>query len=303
MKCMPIVVAALGLAVGTASGQPLDFMPSARPHAASALAAWRHAGAESTLPPSPRGPASPLALGLEARAWELSFRSAMPRERDIDWLGLLTQQVRVDATMHWLRLPQPKVHASLYHSRYFRSYGEALKGYYSQPLRWGDGDDFWTNNVGHPVMGALYAYTFTDYDRRCSNLAYGGRGYWRCMRRAAIYAGLASVNWEWSPLMSESAFGNVGRFYTCENGRCRGEGGWTDFVVTPLGGMAIRVTGDMARTSLWPVLDRHLSSNPAAAAVNYTLKALSAPGHVLNCAFKADFRKAWQATPRARRPA
>jgi hypothetical protein len=122
------------------------------------------------------------------------------------------------------------------------------------------------------------------------------------MKRAAIYSALASANWEWNPVMSESALGHIGKFYTCEHGRCKGEGGWTDLVVTPLGGMGIRIAGDLARTRLWPVLDRTLAGSPLARALNYTVKTLTAPSHFLNCAFKIDFKNAWNATPsKARR--
>jgi hypothetical protein len=122
------------------------------------------------------------------------------------------------------------------------------------------------------------------------------------MKRAAIYSALASANWEWNPVMSESALGHIGKFYTCENGRCKGEGGWTDLDMTPLGGMGIRIAGDLARTRLWPVLDRKLAGSPMARALNYTVKTLTAPSHFLNCAFKIDFTNAWNATPsKARR--
>lgn len=47
--------------------------------------------------------------------------------------------------------------------------------------------------------GAVFAYTFTDYDRRCSKTVYGDAGYWSRIRRAAVYAALASADWEWNP--------------------------------------------------------------------------------------------------------
>ena len=261
-----------------------------------------HLGVDFTLPSVTPSTVSHFTLAAEARFWQLTLQTGKPRKGDIDWQGLFTQQTRVDATMHWLRLRQPKFHAPLYHSAYFPGYRDAMKGYYSLPLRWDDGDDFMTNDIGHPIIGALFAYTFTDYDRRCSNLVFGEGNYWSCMKRAAIYSALASANWEWNPVMSESALGHIGKFYTCENGRCKGEGGWTDLVVTPLGGMGIRIAGDLARTRLWPVLDRTLSGGPLARALNYTVKTLTAPSHFLNCAFKIDFTNAWNATPsKARR--
>ena len=188
--------------------------------AASAAPRPWHMGLDFTLRSS-TGERSPLTSAAEARFWQLTLQPARQRKADIDWVGLLTQQTRVDAVMHALRLQQPKFHEPLYHSPFFEGYREALEGYYSVPLRWDDGDDFMTNDVGHPIMGAVFSYTFTDYDRRCSNMVFGEGRSWSCMKRATIYASLASANWEWNPVMSESALGHIGKFRTCRNGRCR----------------------------------------------------------------------------------
>ena len=73
-------------------------------------------------------------------------------------------------------------------------------------------------------------------------------------------------------------------------------------MVTPLGGMGIRIADDLARAKLWPVLDRNLSGRRLARTLSYAVKTLTAPGHFLNCAFKLDFRNAWSTAPlRARR--
>ena len=302
MKRTPLLIAVLVLTAGTAHAQPVTFAPSVRPlFSATPTASW-HVDVDVTPPSVAPRPVSPFKLAAEARFWQLTLQTGKRRKGDVDWQGLFTQQTRVDAVMHWLRLRQAKFHAPLYHSAYFPGYRDALKGYYSLPLRWDDGDDFVTNDIGHPIIGALFAYTFTDYDRRCSNLVFGEGNYWSCMKRAAIYSALASANWEWNPLMSESALGHIGKFYTCEGGKCRGEGGWTDLVVTPLGGMGIRIAGDLARARLWPLLDRKLAGGPLPKALNYTVKTLTAPSHFLNCAFKIDFKNAWNATPsKARR--
>jgi hypothetical protein len=261
--------------------------------AAPAVPPW-HLGVDFSFHSPTASPISPETLVAEARYWQAALQSRTRRENAVAWWGLLAQQVRVDAVMHAIRLQQPKFHEPLYHARYFEGYRDALKGYYSFPLRWDDGDDFMTNDIGHPIMGAVFSYTFTDYDPRCSNTVFGQGGYWSCMKRAAVYAGLASANWEWNPLMSESALGHIGKFHACKNRVCKGEGGWTDLVVTPAGGMAIRIAGDLARAKLWPVLDRALSGGPLAKTLNYALKALTAPSHFLNCAFKLDFKNAWE---------
>lgn len=281
-------------------------IPQGRPAALSGFpipfaSSWRM-NVDFSLPAGAPGPARPLALGIQARHWERTFDARKPRWGGVDWVGLFSQQTRVDATMHWLRLFQPKFHEPLYHSQFYKGYAEALKGYVAGPLRWNDGDDFLTNDIGHPIMGAVFSYTFTDYDRRCSKTVYGDAGYWSCIRRAAVYASLASANWEWNPLMSESALGHIGKYYTCERGRCTGEGGWTDLVMTPLGGVGIRIAEDVARAKLWPGLDRRWSGNAWTKALAYTVKAVTAPGHLLNCAFRLDFRDAWKPTTAGARP-
>ena len=50
-----------------------------------------------------------------------------------------------------------------------------------------------TNDIGHPIMGAVYSHIYTNHDRACARIAYGDAGYWSCMRRATIYAAIASV--------------------------------------------------------------------------------------------------------------
>jgi hypothetical protein len=301
MKRLPSAIAVLVLAGDIAAAQTVANAPADRTLLPERLPFSWHMDINLSLPPVTSGAAQPLTRGALARSWELAFSARAHRRGDVDWLGLFTQQTRVDATMHWLRLFQPKFHDPLYHSVFFKGYAEALKGYFSHPLRWNDGDDFLTNDVGHPIMGAVFTYTFTDHDRRCAKMAYGDAGYWSCITRAAVYATLASANWEWNPLMSESALGHIGKHRTCAHGRCTGEGGWTDLVVTPLGGIGIRIAGDMARSKLWPALDRRMPRNRTSMVLTYTLKTLTAPGHVLNCAFKLDFRGAWKPTAAAER--
>ena len=164
-------------------------------------------------------------------------------------------------------------------------------------MRWEDGDPFFNNNINHPLMGAASAHIYLNHDRRCKDVGYGDRRYWGCMGRATVYSVAASLNWEWNPLMSESALGNVGRHYACQHRKCTGEGGWTDFVMTPAGGLGIRLAGDIARAKLWPVLERTLSGNAAARVLKTAVKIATDPGRLAACAFSADFRGALATRP------
>jgi hypothetical protein len=233
--------------------------------------------------------------------WNGQSEAPEVRKGDIDWVGLLSEQVRIDATMHFKRLTEPKTRHEITHSSHFGGYVTAVKSYFTTGGRWGDGDPFFNNNINHPIMGAVSSRVYTNNDRRCKAVGYGDSDYWSCVGRATVFSVLASFNWEWNPLMSESALGHVGKFHTCTNGKCTGEGGWSDFVMTPLGGMGIRIAGDFARAKFWPTLDRHLSGNIAARILKTTLKIVTDPSGMANAAFNADFRGAFSSRPAGRR--
>jgi hypothetical protein len=221
--------------------------------------------------------------------WQEQKETVKHRDWNIDWVGLLNEQAHIDATMHAKRLLEPKTHREVVVPNQFQGYVDGLKGYVDHGLRWNDGDGFLTNNINHPIMGATYSRIYTNHDRRCTAIAYGDPGYWGCVKRATIYAVLASANWEWNPMMSETAIGHVGKAHTCINGKCTGEGGWTDLVMTPMGGMGIRVAGDIARAKLWPKLDKHLSGNLGAKILKAAIKVVTDPSGMANAAFNLNF--------------
>jgi hypothetical protein len=214
-------------------------------------------------------------------------------KRDINRVGLLSEQFRIDGILHMKRMTEPKTRYEVTHSSYYGGYVAALKGYFTTGGRWNDGDPFLINDIAHPLTGSITSHVYMNHDRRCSAVGFGDPGYWSCLRRATIYAVIASVNWEWNPILSESALGHVGKFHTYANGRYRGEGGWTDFVMTPFGGLGISLMGDIARAKLWPTLDRHLSGNIAARILKTIVKITTDPGAVANAAFNLNFSDAF----------
>jgi hypothetical protein len=211
---------------------------------------------------------------------------------NIDWTGMVVEQLRIDALMHLKRLTEPKTQRALFEGidHPIDGYLHAVEGYFVEPAHWEDGDSFVTNNINHPLMGSMYSHVYVKHDKRCADVGFGDRGYWSCMKRAAVYSALASVNWEWNPLMSETSVGLVGTARTCGRSKCAREGGWTDFVMTPLGGMGFSILGDYARTKLWPVLDRHLSDNKAERILKNVLKVATDPGHSLHSALSLDLQ-------------
>ncbi len=215
----------------------------------------------------------------------------------VNWVGLLTEQVLVDTIMHTKRIHEAKTLREVVAPNQFDGYVAGLKGYVEHGVRWGDGDGFVTNNVGHPIMGAVYSHIYTNHDRACARIAYGDTGYWSCIRRATVYAAIASANFEFNPLVSETAVGHVGKAHTCAYGRCTGEGGWTDFLMTPVGGIGVRIAGDVARAKLWPALDRHLSGNIGARILNVAIKVMTDPSGMANAAVNMNFKSALESRP------
>jgi hypothetical protein len=150
-----------------------------------------------------------------------------------------TWRVAFDPGMRWNLARKP-----FYHD-WFASYG----GYNMH--RWGDGDDFVVNDVGHPIEGAIFARNFLINSPNSQVVIGKNRRYWMSRLKALGWAAAWSTETEIGPL-SETNFGNQGGFtYVPGCGTflvClkdpkypkppTNNTGWTDFVVTPLIGMA-----------------------------------------------------------------
>jgi hypothetical protein len=148
-------------------------------------------------------------------------------------------RVAFDPGMRW-----NLAHKPFYHD-WFASYG----GYNMH--RWGDGDDFVVNDVGHPIEGAVFARNFLINSPNSQVVIGKNRRYWMSRLKALGWAAAWSTETEIGPL-SETNFGNQGGFtyvpscgtylFCLKNPKYpkppTNNTGWTDFVVTPLIGMA-----------------------------------------------------------------
>jgi hypothetical protein len=148
-------------------------------------------------------------------------------------------RVAFDPGMRWNLAHKPFVHDWL------ASYG----GYNMK--RWGDGDDFVVNDVGHPLEGAVFARTFLQNSPRSQVVIGKNSRYWTSRLKALAWSAVWSTQLEIGPL-SETSFGNQGGFtYVPDCGTLTlclnnpkypkpptNNTGWTDFVVTPLIGTA-----------------------------------------------------------------
>ncbi len=149
----------------------------------------------------------------------------------------------------WRVASDPGMRWNLEHKPFFHDWFASYKGY--DMHRWGDGDDFIVNDVGHPLEGAVFARTFLQNSPRSQVEIGKSSRYWTSRMKAMAWAAAWSVQLEIGPI-SETSFGNQGGFTYVP--RCgtdvaclsnpkykkppTNNTGWTDFVVTPTVGLA-----------------------------------------------------------------
>jgi hypothetical protein len=144
---------------------------------------------------------------------------------------------------HIVRLAEP-------HTRHELG-GPFLQDWFTSVSRtgrtWDDGNRFFTNYIGHPMGGAVYAHIYRQNDFRRRDLAVGEPGYGGMVLRAMLFSALTSVQFELGPV-SEASIGNIGMT------RPRGTG-WVDFVITPTLGAAWMVGEDVIDERLLTRMD------------------------------------------------
>lgn len=164
------------------------------------------------------------------------------------WKPALQQSSTMLLVQHAFRLKQLKTRQELDFPLLFDSgYRKAVSGIDG----WADGDSFLTNDVAHPMMGAISGYIQIQNDPVGRNLKFSStRMYWRSRFRALAWSAVYSTNFELGPL-SEASLGHVGKK--------PGTNGLTDFVVTPVGGFGVIVLEDWLDRTIISRLERRSS--------------------------------------------
>jgi hypothetical protein len=210
--------------------------PPGSPRADSAVPAER--SSESSSPPS----LVPAVILVAHRP--------VPESGKFDLKAAFWQSFSENLFYHaWRVSTDPVMRWNLAHKPFFHDWFASYKGYNMQ--RWGDGDSFVVNDVGHPMEGAVFARTFLQNSPR-SQVAIGKDSrYWTSRLKATAWAAAWSAQLEIGPI-SETSFGNQGGFtyvpgcgsnLSCLNNPKyhkppTNNTGWTDFVMTPLIGTA-----------------------------------------------------------------
>jgi len=210
----------------------------------------------------PGTPASPIILAPKAP------------EPHVRWKPLLLQSLNFLLVEHTFRyLQQSDLRYQTWHKPFWEDYFISLR--HTDLSHWGDGDNFLTNYVGHPLEGAVSGDIWIQNDPQAANAQFGSGAYWRSRLKAMGWAALYSLQFEEGPILSETALGNQGGYYFvpgCGPSPCSKPGktlkpptlgtGWVDLVITPTVGLAWILMEDTITAKLMP---RLAGENPSLA--------------------------------------
>jgi hypothetical protein len=104
------------------------------------------------------------------------------------------------------------------------------------PQQWNDTDGFLVNYIGHPIHGAAAAFIWVEHSPASRRQEFEMTAdYFRSRWAPVIASAVYSLQFEIGPL-SEASIGNVGMRPETT--------GWVDYVITPVGALALMVGED-----------------------------------------------------------
>ena len=195
-----------------------------------------------------------------------------PTERRVEerfhWQPALKQSLEFLLLEHAVRIGSDSyARYLLLHKPFWHDYMASLGD--TDMQRWGDGDDFLINYIGHPLQGAVSGYIEVQNDPKGRTAKFGkNRTYWMSRLRAMAWSAAYSAEFEFGPLLSETAIGNQGGYSyipgcglypTCDKVPGKrykpptNNTGWVDSVVTPTIGTGWLVLEDLLEAK---VVDR-----------------------------------------------
>ena len=125
-----------------------------------------------------------------------------------NWKPSVVQGVEFTLLQHTFRvLDDPGLRYELVHKPFVHDWFASYGGY--DLKRWGDGDDFVVNDVGHPLQGAVYSRLYLQNNPRSYVLLGRTRDYWVTWAQSVLWAAVWEVQWKVGPL-SEASMGNAG---------------------------------------------------------------------------------------------
>ncbi len=159
-----------------------------------------------------------------------------PKQKDeggIRWSPLIGNTLTFLTVSHAFRWAKEEyTREATLRGPYFRGVGSAIGNLHG----WGDGDEFLTNYVGHPMEGAVAGYIFSHNDAKSREAEFGrSRAYWRGKTRAFVFSAVYSAAFEIGPF-SEATVGKIQASWPQQ--------GMVDWVVSPTIGLAWTLAED-----------------------------------------------------------
>jgi hypothetical protein len=155
-----------------------------------------------------------------------------PEEKTVNWRGLATQSYRFLVLEHMFRIATEPGTRQGMKGPFFPTYLESIRSLHG----WADGDPFYVNYVGHPMMGAIAGRIWEQNDHRYREVEFGAsRDYWKSRLRASAFSFAYSAQFELGPI-SEASIGKIQRVWPQQ--------GFVDLVVTPVAGLGWTIAED-----------------------------------------------------------
>ncbi len=195
-----------------------------------------------------------------------------------NWRGLLLQSLEFNVIENGFRVAYDhNMRDQLAHKPFWRNYADSLNHFNMN--RWNDGDSFLVNGIGHSMQGAVVADIEIQNSPGDSRVRWGEPGYTMSRFRGFLWSVLYSTQSEIGPI-GEAAIGNEGGFTygvacldtcTAQNfqpgSKFTNNTGWTDFIVTPLGGMVFLVGEDLIDKKISDRIEEHMLGHPLGAKI------------------------------------
>jgi hypothetical protein len=160
-----------------------------------------------------------------------SSADGIERPGGFRWAAALRQSFYFVGIEHSIRMTQRKTRRE-FHGKFLSDYWTCVKNIRG----WGDGDGVFTNYVAHPMQGGVAGFIQIQNDPGGMTREVSLDGaYLRSRLRAMAWAAAYSTQFEIGPI-SEATIGHVGKR--------TGTAGYTDLVVTPVGGLGTIVLED-----------------------------------------------------------
>lgn len=182
-----------------------------------------------------------------------------PAREHFHWVPAILQTFEFLAIEHSLRLvTDPYARYLVLHKPFWHDYFASADHF--DMSRWGDGDYFLVNYIGHPLQGSITANIFIQNDPGGRSAKFGKSSrYWHSRLKSMAWTAAYSTYFEIGPVLSEAAIGSQGGYsYVphCGLSPCNrkepgrqykpstNDTGWVDFIVTPVVGLGWAVLED-----------------------------------------------------------